>query len=646
MDATMDNGPAYAAREAARDEVIYNLQQQIQQMANTLNQQAQRAETTPRIESITAKLPDFDGKGDVDIWIKKVEWIFADRKYPEDRWTSMVILSLKDTAEAFWFNLVSETGGNDMSWQTFKKKLMDQFNYAHKQYDARLELQFLKFTTAEEYINKFKRLAIKLPSSKMTDEDKKFQFTVNLPGHLRIKVLSDKCDTLDDLCQSLREHDRLAKSNNYRGGNYHPTFSSFQNLVPNSFRRGSTSNYNHARRTSVATATPMDLDAVDPDKGRAKQSLNLIDLDPSTENSTTNLFAIEPIIPRTDSWAKINQHLEKISNNLLKQLDKSTVVLNRQLWNKKEQEIEAQEVCKRIESTISPLRKNSLTFIPGATRHGIIHELELNYISAKSNHMTNLKRKQPDSIDVHQKRLRPSSKHHVDWERMDSDTESYNFEDDSGSENSSIIWLGDSPPELELNALEDNEKVLPRYKFGIGSVICNTIIDSGAGSVYLDVIVAQELYKRKEIDIVHVKPRNVRLANGTIEQVKMKAKFLLCVDNNKITMEAFLINLPKMDLVLGLPWLCQTRAVPEYDDMLYTFIDEKNKVVNVRPHNGRSKANLIATIERSKGFDNEFVRLAYETAPEAFREVVGLPSQKEFEHDIDTGNAAAVKVHG
>jgi hypothetical protein len=49
MDATMDNGPAYAAREAAQDEVIYNLQQQIQQMANTLNQQAQRAETTPRV---------------------------------------------------------------------------------------------------------------------------------------------------------------------------------------------------------------------------------------------------------------------------------------------------------------------------------------------------------------------------------------------------------------------------------------------------------------------------------------------------------------------------------------------------------------------------------------------------------------------
>jgi hypothetical protein len=209
MDASMNNGPAYVAQEAAQDEVVYNLQQQMQQMANTLNQQTQRAKNNPRVETITTRLLDFNGKSNVDIWIKKLKWILADRKYPKDCWTSMVILSLKDAAKAFWFNLLSETGANDMAWQTFKQKLMDQFNYTHKQYDARLELQFLKYTTAKEYINKFKRLAIKLPSSKMTEEDKKFQFTVNLPGHLWIKVLSNKCDTINDLCQSLREHNRL-----------------------------------------------------------------------------------------------------------------------------------------------------------------------------------------------------------------------------------------------------------------------------------------------------------------------------------------------------------------------------------------------------------------------------------------------------
>jgi hypothetical protein len=234
MDAPMNNGQANAAREAARDEVILSLQQQVQHlMANALNQQAHRAEAAPCVETITVKLPDFDGKGDVDIWIKKVECILSGHNYPEERWTSMIITSLKDTAEAFWFNLISEMGVNDMPWATFKRKLTEQFNYVHKQYDARLELQALKYTTAEDYINKFKRLAIKLPSTKMTNDDKMFLFTYNLPGHLRIKVLGDKCETVDDQCQSLREHDRFAKSNYCRGNQSSTGFSHHRGFVPN-----------------------------------------------------------------------------------------------------------------------------------------------------------------------------------------------------------------------------------------------------------------------------------------------------------------------------------------------------------------------------------------------------------------------------
>ena len=64
-------------------------------------------------------------------------------------------------------------------------------------------------------------------------------------------------------------------------------------------------------------------------KSQSKPSLNLIDLNPlSEETNNSNLFAMEPIIPRIDLWAKINNGFQKISDNLLKQLDKSIVVLN------------------------------------------------------------------------------------------------------------------------------------------------------------------------------------------------------------------------------------------------------------------------------------------------------------------------------
>jgi hypothetical protein len=47
---------------------------------------------------------------------------------------------------------------------------------------------------------------------------------------------------------------------------------------------------------------------------------------------------------------------------------------------------------------------------------------------------------------------------YIDWDRLDSDNKSYKFEDHSGSEKSLIIWLGDSPPKLQLNAIDDKEK--------------------------------------------------------------------------------------------------------------------------------------------------------------------------------------------
>ena len=219
----------------------------------------------------------------------------------------------------------------------------------------------------------------------------------------------------------------------------------------------------------------------------------------------------------------------------------------------------------------------------------------------------------------------------------------------------SIVWLGDAPPELpdpqpdlRLNNLNNDEKSLPRYEFGIGGIICDTIINSGAGSVYLDLSVTQELYKWKEINVIHIVPRNVRLANGHVKRINKKAKFMLHIGNNKTQMEVYLINLPEMDLILGLPWLCLTQAVPDYDDLSYSFIDHTGKAVYVHPYNkiGPSKGELNILLDGSNDNISDFEKITYATAPDSFREMMGLPKEREFEHDIDTGNVATVKVHG
>jgi hypothetical protein len=158
-------------------------------------------------------------------------------------------------------------GTDKIPWATFKKKLTEQFDYAHHQYNAWVAIRFLKYNTADDYINKFKRLAFKLP--KMGEEDKKFDFLMNLPGHLQQKILGEKCKTLDDMCLLLWEYERVAKSSHYKA-QLVQSFLSFRS----GFHHNNNQLHQHRRSSSVSHIakstgpTPMDLDAVDVSKAR------------------------------------------------------------------------------------------------------------------------------------------------------------------------------------------------------------------------------------------------------------------------------------------------------------------------------------------------------------------------------------------
>ncbi|KAI9627299.1 hypothetical protein KEM48_009925 [Puccinia striiformis f. sp. tritici PST-130] len=180
---------------------------------------------------------------------------------------------------------------------------------------------------------------------------------------------------------------------------------------------------------------------------------------------------------------------------------------------------------------------------------------------------------------------------YIEWMRLESNKESLDYEIASlFSDDASIIWMGDSPTELksppmptlqalprppvELNVLENLDlnaskgtTRLPHYDVNIGGIVCDTIVDSAAGAIYLDTRVAKELFRRKEIITKRIEDINVRLANGQIEKVGWVGLVRINFDNYEMDLEAYLIDLPDIDLVLGLPWLVSTRAVRDYDDM-------------------------------------------------------------------------------
>jgi hypothetical protein len=188
-----------------------------------------------------------------------------------------------------------------------------------------------------------------------------------------------------------------------------------------------------------------------PDKHRARPSLNLINLDPpENSKSTSNLFFIQPTKPEEeDSYDKINADLKRISDKISRKFDNVVASIKQEIW-KIDREKESLLMCSRINSSLTTLNPKALEFIPGAGRHGITREIQLNSMQIEPASAP-MKRKISDIEDKPNKLAKTSNCEYIDWLQIDSDTESYEFELESDSDISSIVWMGDSPAELKKN---------------------------------------------------------------------------------------------------------------------------------------------------------------------------------------------------
>ncbi|KAH9451618.1 hypothetical protein Pst134EA_025566 [Puccinia striiformis f. sp. tritici] len=272
---------------------------------------------------------------------------------------------------------------------------------------------------------------------------------------------------------------------------------------------------------------------------------------------------------------------------------------------------EGKRIWDQIEETLVPLDPGASLFVPGAKEHYMknSYELNLNFMESATIDSNNIKtclKRKSNAEEITLERLSKkvtfktpeideldssTGGSYIEWMRLESNKESLDYEIASlFSDDASIIWIGDSPTELksppmptlqalprppvELNVLENLDlnaskgtTRLPHYDVNIGGIVCDTIVDSAAGAIYLDTRVAKELFRRKEIITKRIEDINVRLANGQIEKVGWVGLVRINFDNYEMDLEAYLIDLPDIDLVLGLPWLVSTRAVRDYDDM-------------------------------------------------------------------------------
>ncbi|KAI7941697.1 hypothetical protein MJO29_013771 [Puccinia striiformis f. sp. tritici] len=129
----------------------------------------------------------------------------------------LVAACMKGKAESWWFQQVKEEGSANFAWADFKSRLLGQYNYVYKQLDFRQQIDSLRYKNADDYINRFKRLIMKLPKDKISEWETSYLFTRNLPPLLRQRVLVEKCENLEELCKSLRENERISSSLNRFG---------------------------------------------------------------------------------------------------------------------------------------------------------------------------------------------------------------------------------------------------------------------------------------------------------------------------------------------------------------------------------------------------------------------------------------------
>ncbi|PLW14999.1 hypothetical protein PCANC_19613 [Puccinia coronata f. sp. avenae] len=248
---------------------------QLDRMSMCMQQQeANTSQPATKAENGNSRLPHFDGKTDPEIWLLKVESVLEGRNCPQDRWTLLIAECMRDDAELWWFQLARKEGTNKLPWDTFKERLLEQYNYLYKQANIQEKLDEIKYRNADQFIDQFNRLIIKLHKDKITEWETSYLFTRPLPASLKTQVLRDKCENLEELCHSLRRNEKMLQSGNggYCGGalpfisfKKNPTYGNFGNksLAQGRQNFGSQGG-GHSRQASTSSqVVPMELDVVD-----------------------------------------------------------------------------------------------------------------------------------------------------------------------------------------------------------------------------------------------------------------------------------------------------------------------------------------------------------------------------------------------
>lgn len=206
--------------------------------------------------------------------------------------------------------------------------------------------------------------------------------------------------------------------------------------------------------------------------------------------------------------------------------------------------------------------------------------------------------------------------------------------------------------DLENVAVKSTHRPLPIYYFENGTLTLQTILDTGAATNYISEETVKFLHERKDsiISVKEVMSQRVRLANGEAEETNKVALVKIKNGKYKSHVDAFILSLPNIDHILGLPWYQKTKPVIDFSSHIY-YVQKWESIVPLVPDENRSDVPTLCADtavgkkkdagKKETSFGNKIKKLY----PGCFKEEV-LVSDRLWKHGIDTGDARPLKTNG
>lgn len=204
--------------------------------------------------------------------------------------------------------------------------------------------------------------------------------------------------------------------------------------------------------------------------------------------------------------------------------------------------------------------------------------------------------------------------------------------------------------DIENMSIKSTHRPLPVYYFTNKKLTLRTILDTGAATNYISTSTIDVLINKYKADVMvrDVEVQKVRLANGDREETSKVATLQVTNGEYNCSIDAFMLTLPNIDLILGLPWYQNSKPVIDFSSHVY-YIQKFGKIIPLVPEENRGDLptlcadTAIGSVKRNgkdKSSPQERIKKAF---PECFNDDI-IVSDRPWKHGIDTGDARPLKT--